>query len=809
MRSFIEDWARDLRHASRTLRRAPGFAAVCIITLGLALGVSSGMFGVVNTVLLDPLPYANADRLVYVGASAPGSDFPEEFGLTPEFYVEYMDESQLLEAGALYNSFTSTLRTDDRVERISMSAPTYTLFETLGAAPILGRLPVDADEDRVVVLSYGLWQSWFGGDSTLIGRNLQVAGDSREVIGIMGPQFGFPNEGTQLWFPAPIRVADISPGRFGSQMVARAVAGTTPQAIATELTTLSKRTPERFGGSARYAEIVAQHRAVVRTLEEQILGDIASPLWVLLAAVAGVLIIACANVANLFLVRAESRQREMAIRSAIGAGRGKLVRVQMAEAIVIALSAGVLAVVLALMVLPVFVSAAPEGIPRLATVGVDVPILLFTLTAAILAATACGLAPAIRASAPNLTRLREGGRSATPGRKWGRDGLVVGQTALALVLLISSGLLIRSYGKLSNVDPGYSTENIFTFQIAPEQANLVDGPSYAQFILNFMDRIRALPSVESVGVVENVPLDEGLNVQLFLREDQANDPDAGTRLSSTFAAADYFGTMGIELLRGRAFTREDNISTLGNVVISESAAEAMWPGEDAVGRRMQTSGAEEWSTVIGVVEDIRQYDFRDDGEALVYFPMVGPTPTSWWLSSPAYVVKTDRAEAIAPAIRALVDEIAPEAPMYRAYTMDELARRSMVQLSFTMLTLGVASLLALVLGAVGLYGVLSYIVTQRTREIGVRMALGARAGEVRRMVVAQGARVVAVGVGVGLLVSIAITRALDGLLYGVGTMDLTTFVGMSVVMIGIGLLASYLPARRASMVDPLISMRGD
>ncbi len=683
MSTLLDSWSRDIRHAGRTLRRAPGFAAVCIGTLGLAIGVSAGMFGVVNTVLLDPLPYANADRLMYVAASAPGSDLPEEFGVGQEFYVTYREQSRLLQEAALFNSFTSTLRTDDRVERVRMSAPTYNLFATLGAVPVLGRLPVEADEDRVVVLSYGLWQWWFGGDSTVIGKSYQVSGASRQVIGVMAPEFGFPTEDTQLWFPIPVRAENITPGRFGGDMVARAAPGVSPQAIATELTTLSKRIPARFGGSANYLQLIEQHRAVVRPLQTELLGDIASSLWVLLAAVCGVLVIACANVANLFIVRADGRQREMAVRSAIGAGRAQLVRVQMAEAFVIALSAGALAVVLALIVLPIFLRAAPAGIPRLASVHVDVPTLLFALGAAVLAAIACGFAPALRSSAPNLLSLREGGRGATRRRHWGRDALVVGQTALALVLLISSGLLIRSYGKLSSVDPGYTTKDIFTFQIAPEQANLKDGPSYAQFVLTFMDRLRALPGVESVGLVENVPLDEGLSAGPFRREDQAGDPDAGTQLSSTFAAADYFQTMEIAVLAGRPFTREDNISTLGNVVISKSAAERLWPGQHAIGRRLQRTDGEDWHTVVGVVEDVMQSDFREAGEALVYFPMVGPTPTSWWLASPAYVVKTARAEAIAPAIREIVREIAPEAPMYRAYTMDELARRSMVRLSFT------------------------------------------------------------------------------------------------------------------------------
>jgi putative ABC transport system permease protein len=306
-----------------------------------------------------------------------------------------------------------------------------------------------------------------------------------------------------------------------------------------------------------------------------------------------------------------------------------------------------------------------------------------------------------------------------------------------------------------------------------------------------------------------VPLDEGTATLRFRNEQMSDDPDAGVRLAMTFAAADYFKTMKIDVLAGRPFTREDNLSSLGNVVVSRSAAKALWPGLDPIGRRLQRDGLDAWQTVVGVVEDVLQADFRDKAQGLVYFPMVGPTPTSWRLSSPAYVLRSARAETIAPEIRALVKQVAPEAPMYRAYTMAGLAQRSMLQLSFTMLTLGIVATLALILGAVGLYGVLSYVVAERTREIGVRMALGAEAGRVRRMVVAQGARVVGIGVVIGVGVAFASTRALGKLLFGVQALDVATFAGMSAAMVGIGLLASYLPARRASSVDPIESLRGE
>jgi predicted permease len=807
MRHILDEWTRDLRVAVRSLRRSPGFAMVTTATLALAIGANAGIFAVVDTVLLNPLPYANADRLVFIGATAPGSDLPPEFGVSSEFYVHYRERSKLLEDVATYNSFTSTLRTPERVERVRMSMPSNSLFGTLGARPVLGRLPVDADEGNVVVISHALWQSWFGGDSGIVGKTFDIASQSRTIVGVMAPEFRFPDDGTMLWISMAIRPEGITPGRFGAGLVGRVREGTTHDALARELTALSRELPGRFGGTPSYARVIEQHQAVVRSLKAEMLGPASGALWILFGAVGIVLVVACANVANLFLVRAEGRQREIAVRRAIGAARGHLIRLQLAEALLLAVIAAALAAVMAGASLPALLRAAPPGVFRLADATMSGRVLGFAILLAFGAALACGSYPALRTSLPDLARLREGGRGVTRGRRWGRDALVVAQTALALVLLIGSGLLVRSFQQLRNVDPGYRTDDVFTFQIAPEGPSLPDGEAYARFSMRFMERLRALPSVEAVGLVENVPLNEGTASTAFVTE--GGTSEEGVRLGLTFAAGDYFKVMEIAVRAGRSFPATDLDATRGTAVISATAARRLWPGEDAVGRRLKGRGSDAWHTVVGVVEDVRQDDFRVEGEGTVYYPLVGPTPTSWVLSSPAYVVRTPRAEVIAPEVRALAHEMAPEAPMYRVYTMDALAASSMIPLTFTMMTLGVVALLALTLGTVGLYGVLSYVVAERTREIGVRMALGARAGQVLRMVVVQGVRVVGVGVAIGTLVALACTRFLASLLFGVAPLDWITFVAMAAAMVAVGVLASYLPARRASAVAPMESLRGD
>ena len=406
---FVSEWGRDLRHAARALRRAPGFAVMAIGTLGLAIGAMAGMFSVVDKVLLAPLPYAHADRLVHIVATAPGSDYPPEFGVAAEFFLQYKEQSRLLEDVSTYNSFTSTLRVGDRVERIRMSAPTTSLFTTLGARPILGRLPVPDDEERVLVISYALWQSWFGGDSGVVNRVCYVAGSDRTIVGVMGPDFRFPDDETRLWMSTRIRPEGIEPGRFGQPLVARMGPGATPEAVAQELTALARKLPERFGGTPAYVRLIGQHRAVVRPMVEQMFGRVARPLWVLLAAAAVVLLIACGNVANLFMVRAEARQRDLVVRRAIGAGRAQLVRLQMAEVLLVAALAGVLAVGLAALTLPLFLRAAPAGIPRIGDVAIGGAMLAFTAGVALLAALLCGAIPAVRATKPDFTRLREAG----------------------------------------------------------------------------------------------------------------------------------------------------------------------------------------------------------------------------------------------------------------------------------------------------------------------------------------------------------------------------------------------------------------
>ncbi len=805
------EWMADFRHAARGLRRSPGFTVMAVGTLALAIGAVAGMFNVVNTVILRPLPFPEPDRLVTVFGTAPGSDLPERFGLGDDFYLEYRERSRLLDGIFTFGAGTSTLRTEDRVERVPMAWPSNDIYRTLGVRPLFGRLPLPEDEDRVVLISHQLWQGWFGGDSSVVGRTYFISGDMRQVIGVMPPGFRFPSDETLLWVAGERRLEDVRPGNLGGPLVARLKPGVTREQLAAELTQIARGLPERFGGPPSYARLIEQHRALVDPLLERWVGPtVTTSLWMLLGAVTIVLLIACANVANLFMVRSEGRHRDLALRRAIGATRTQLVRLQMAEAALVALCAGVLGVVLAAATLPAFLRAAPPDVPRLSQVRLDPATVAAAFGLVVVATLACGAVPALRASSPDFDRLRDGGRGATRGHHWLRNALVTGQTALALVLVIGSALLVLSFQRLRNVDPGYETEDLYTFQYAPEQDRLRDGPSWGRLHLDVMDRLRALPGVELVGVVNNIPLDEGTGAGRWLT-DRMTEESGGTLLDQNWTGGDYFRAMGIALLRGRTFTSDEAVTPNTSIIVSQAAAAKLWPGEDPVGQRLRRRlGDVTYAfTVVGVVEDVKQDDWRDDGEAIVYFPLTGPTAEIWGMGSPAYVVKSPRAADLTREVRELVRQVAPEAPVYREYTMAFLAQRSMTTLSFTMLTLGVVASLALFLGAVGLYGVLSCVVAERTREIGVRMALGATAGAVRRMVVTQGAKTVLAGVVIGIGVALAATRALSSLLYGVRAADPLLFLAMALTMLGVGMLASYLPARRASGVDPIEALRSD
>ncbi len=809
----VESWIRDFRHSARSLARTPGFTLTVVATLALAIGANASLFSVVKAVLLEPLPFPNADRLVHIGGTAPGTDQPEEFGVPDELYFAYRESVPGIEDAGIYGVGASTTRAEGQVDQLFVSQATPSFFTTLGVVPLHGRMPADTDDGRVVVLSHWLWRDWFHSDEKVIGKSYSFAGQNREVIGIMKPEFRFPDERVAFWVPLAIRAAQATPGGFAPRMVARMKPGTGRAALGAELEPIARQVQQRLGGPAPYVRIMERHRPVVKPLREQLVGRISTALWILLATVGIVFLVACVNVANLFTVRAENRRVELSVRRALGAGRGDLVRPQLTDALLLAAAGGAVGAIIAWAGVPLLIRAAPDAvaggfagapIPGLAAAHLDRAALLFTAGITVLAACAFGLLPAFRLSGSRLGSLQQAGRGVVGRRSLARDALVAVQTAAALVLLVGAALLMRSVWQLSRVDAGYDTKGIFTFQVAAGRPDLNDRASVSRFQYVFMDRLKGLPGVESVGFISTLPLDEGAGrVNVTTPRIQASGAEAPL-VRNAAAGGAYFQTMGIALQRGRYFERVEEELGTRNVIISDTAAKVLFPGEEPIGQKVRPAagGGDSWFTVIGVVEDILVDDLRRTSpEPMVYLPGAS--------TSPAYVMKSARAGQLAPEVRAIIREMIPSSPMYRIFTMEDLAAKAMASLSFTMVMVSIAAVLALVLGAVGLYAVLSYGVAQRTQEIGVRMALGAEAKIVRRMFVWQGTRVALVGVVVGALAAVALTRYIQTLLFGVGRLDAMAFAGMSAVMLAVALLASYIPARRASRVDPLVALRSE
>ena len=809
---MLDTWRRDFTHGARSLARAPGFSLIVVATLALAIGANAAIFSVVKAVLLEPLPYPHADRLVHIGGTAPGSSQPGEFGVPDELYFEYRDNVPALEDLAMYGTGSSTSRAEGQVDQLFLTQATPSFFSTLGVVPLHGKLPTDDDGANVVVLSYWLWQSWFGSNPEVIGKSYTFGGSTRTVIGIMKPEFRFPDERVAFWVPFVIRPAQVTPGGFGPNVVARVKPGTDQAQLMAQLEPLARRVQQRLGGPAPYQRIMERHRPVVKPLREQLVGAISTPLWILLGTVGIVFLIACANVANLFTVRAENRRRDLAVRQALGAGRGDLVRSQLAEALLLAGAGGVAGALLAWAGVPLLVRAAPDAvaggfssapIPGLATAGLDITAVLFTAGISLVAAIAFGLLPALYYSGQRLGSVHHAGRGIVGRRSLTRDGLVVAQTGAALVLLVGSALLMRSFWQLSHVDAGYDTKDIFTFQIAAGGPTPNDRASVSRFQYDFMDRLAALPGVTSVGFITTLPLDEGAGSQNITTPAIEGSGAEAPLVRVAGASGAYFKTMGIELRQGRLFDRIEEEQGIPNVVISQSAAQMLYPGQDPINKQVKpATGGPNWFTIIGVVEDVKVDDLRRTApDPMVYLPGVSP--------SPAYVMKSSRAEYLAPEVRAIIREVAPQSPMYRVFTMQRLAANAMASLSFTMLMVGIAAVLALVLGAVGLYGVLSYRATQRVQEIGVRMALGAEAATVRWMFVRQGAQVALLGVVAGAAAAALLTRYIQTLLFGVGRFDVAAFAAMSAAMLAVALFASYIPARRASRIDPVKALRAE
>ncbi|HYC51870.1 MAG TPA: ABC transporter permease [Gemmatimonadaceae bacterium] len=817
-----------LRHAARSLGRAPVFSITASLTLVIGIAAVVAIFTIVNGVLLKPLPYGDPERLVGAWHDLPPVNITRA-NQTAATYRAYRKLSQSIEDIGIYNEGSvnvSDPRGGAEPQRITASRLTAGLIPLLRVSPLVGRTFTEAEDlpngPKVVLISEGMWRGRFGGDRSVIGRMLEVNGESREIVGVMPDRFRFPVANTQMWVPLALDPAAPFPGGFSYNAIARLKPGVTREMLQREFVSLLPRVAEispMMAPGITWGTLMEQAKPVpvITPLRDDVIGDIGRTLWMIAVAAGLVLLVACFNVANLILVRADGRQRELAVREALGAGRARVLGHFLAESALLASVAAVLGLALAWVSVRLLVAAGPTSIPRLAEVTIDWKAMLFTIIVALLVAIICSVIPALRIGRVLLANaLREGGRSGTAGRAQHRvrGALVVAQIALALVVLAASGVLLRSHRALVSVKPGFDAAGVATLWLSPSGARYRGDTTIVQFYERLTERISALPGVRAVGITSRLPLlESGRNQSPFFAEGDASSADKIPPLQLfTTADSGYFQAMGIPLLAGRLFHATSRQSQL-EVLISARTAEQFWgTPASAVGKRFRPLPSAPWFTVVGVVATVRDTGLGAQPTPAIYFPQVLPTDTlmSEVRRTMAVAVKTtgDPA-AIIPAVQRVVRELDPSLPTFDARTMEGVVGQSMARLSFVMTILGAAAVVTLLLGAIGLYGVMAYLVTLRTRELGVRIALGAAPGKVATMMTRQGMILTAIGVASGLVLFVGLARFLQSFLYGVAATDAVTLAGATVVLGLIATLASWIPARRAARVDPAVSLRAE
>ena len=810
----------------RRLSRSPLFTAATLITLAIGIGANTAIFSVLNGVLIKPLPFAEPDRLVAVWQTAAGLSLPE-VNASPATYYTYREENRTFEDIGLWRGDSATVTGVAEPEHVDSMSVTDGVLPILGVQPVLGRWFTRKDDTpgspKTAVLSYGYWQRRFGADPSVIGRRLLIDGEAREVIGILPADFRFMYLRPAIVVPLQFNRAEVFIGNFSYQAVARLKPGVTlAQAnadVARMLPLLLQKFPPAPGISLKMFE-EAHFGPSVRPLKHDVVGDVGKVLWVLMATVGLVLFIACANVANLLLVRAEARQQELAVRAALGAGWSQIARELLLESVTLGAIGGALGLGVAWGGLRLLIYLSPANLPRLDEIRLDGSVLSFTIALSLAAGVLFGLIPVFKYAGRQLgTGLREGGRNSSEGRERHRTRsvLVVAQVAMALVLLISSGLMIRTFRALRQVQPGFtSPEEILTLRVSIPEAQVPDADRTLRMQADIMDRISAIPGVVSVATTNSITMDGATDNDPVFAEDRTYAEGQIPPLRRyKFVSPGLFKTMGTPLLAGRDFTWDDLFQKRMYLLVSDNLARELWGSPaNAIGKRIRENPKGQWREIIGVVGNERDDGVDHKAPTVVYWPSL--TRDFWQFPvrlerTPAFAVRSSRAgtAAFLKEIQNAVWSVNKDLPLAGVGTVKEIYDRSMARTSFTLVMLAIAGSMALLLGVVGIYGVISYAVSQRTREIGIRMALGATESAVQRMFVAHGLLLTGIGVACGILASVAATRLMAALLFEVSPLDPPTYAVFSVVLLAAALLATYVPARRATVVEPVEALRAE
>ncbi|MEM6702585.1 MAG: ABC transporter permease [Acidobacteriota bacterium] len=805
----------------RFVRKERSFAGLAVLTLALGIGAAVTIFTVVNGVLFESLPYRDADRLLALDHEAPGLELPE-MGVSQRLYLHYLENATTLDEVALRDQQRTTLTGDGEPERVLAARVTPSYFRALSAQTQLGRLFAEEEgrpgAEDVVVLSDGLWRRRFGADRAVLGRVLQVDSRPFVVVGVLAADFR-DSDDIELYRARVVDPAEAQLGAFQDTALVKRREGVSEEEARADLERLSSGLETWFPEDAAAGILGrAGFKATLEPLLEQRVGDLREILWVLLGTVGVILAIACGNVANLFLVRVEERSHELGVRAALGASRWRAARDILGEGVTLALIAGAAALGLAQLGLFLLRRYGPQSLPRLDEIAINGRVVLFAAAISLVSGMAFGLLPALRGSTERLlASLRDGTRSASSGRgrHRTRSVLVAGQVALGLVLLVGCGLLVRTLLELRAADPGFDPTDTLTFRLTLPEAEYPEGDDVHAFASQALERIRALPGVASAGVGSTLPMDGFSGGSGYAVEDRPPAEDSLPPVFMEFRVSeDLLETLGARLVEGRWLTENDVRNRTGSVLVSRSIQQRFWPEESAVGKRIypsRTSEDDGWNEIVGVVDDLHMQGIGEEVRDLVLRPMLGLEGAGHDIQGHlAFAVRTSLPpESLVPAIRSELWALDPNVPVAQVRTMERLVSASREQVSFTVVILLIASALALVLAAVGLYGVISYVVSRRTHEFGIRLAMGADRGDVTRLVVRGGLTVSLAGIGAGLLLALGTTRFLESMLFGVSKYDPPTFTVVPLLLLAVAVLASWIPARRASGVEPVTALRQD
>jgi putative ABC transport system permease protein len=809
----MEILIKDIRYGVRGLLKHPGFTAIVVITLALGIGASTAIFSIVNSVVLRRLPYRTADRIVAIQELNPEGKRGQS---TSANFLDWRAQNTVFEHLAAIKTTTTNLALSDHAERLDLAQTNANFFDVFGLTPQYGRLFTPQDEqaghEPVVVISNALWVRRFGSDPSLVGKPITLDGRSYTVIGIAPPGFQYPDK-TELWLPPLRLVPELYPDQDVTQsrrmgylaVVALLKPGVSLQQAAGEMETITARLRQQYPdtNNKRFNRVVSLH--------EHLVGDTNRLLWLLLGAVTFVLLIGCANVANLLLASGASRQKEMAIRAALGASRWRVIRQLFTESTILALAGGAVGLLIAFWGLAAITKLLPNDFPRLNEIHMDVRVLGFTFAASVLTGILFGLAPALQSSRSDVQEsIRETGRGTSGSRRQSRfrQGLIVVEVALSVVLLAGAGLLFRSFLRLQSVNTGFVAQQVLTARLTPSGTNYVNDADFAKFYNQVIAKVSAIPGVQDVGIINTLPLYKGPTSGFRVEGRPITTPDKWPSVNYRVVSSNYFRAMGIPVLQGRVYTDRDDENAPLAMIVNQQLAREIFPDESPVGKRItfggtNANGQPRWFEIVGVVANVRSLELREEPTAELYFS----SRQDLWPAMSLVVRSTVEPSSLSGAVRQAVNEVDRSVPVADVKTMDHIVSESITQPRFNLFLLGLFGAVAMILSAAGIYGVTAYTVTQRTHELGIRIALGAQVSDVLKMILGQGMAVIGVGLIVGLAAAFALMRLLRSLLFGVGENDPLTFVAITVVLVMVALIACYIPARRATKVDPLVALR--